>query len=199
MGSLLAPIAQANTAKLPKNFFLARTLIKAGTSSVTGAVDQVLMGIVNQVMYEKTPSQVINELVYAYGDASADPLPGIAQMLLQQSSYLGVALEAAQCIVNVLPPTSPHVVAAKLVINELSACNASLQTILAAIPQNSQAAAPGVTAVAPSNTAPVSTADFESAVMTIVTDAASAVHAIAAIAPSGSSSTVHHHGSSVNK
>jgi hypothetical protein len=180
----MVPMAQANGVKVS----LDKQSMKAGASVISGAIDQALMEIVNQVMYEKTPAQVIDELVYAYGDQSSNPLPGIAQLLLQQSIYLGMAITAAQCIVNVLPPTSPHLVAAKLVINELSVCNTSLQTILSAMPQNNQAtaSAQSATGVTPAP-APVSTNAFESAVMTLVDAAASAVQTISSSAGSSSS------------
>ena len=194
IGSLMVPMAQANGVKVS----LDKQSMKAGTSMISGAIDQTLMGIVNQVMYEKTPAQVIDELMYTYGDQSSNPLAGIAQLLSQQSIYLGMAITAAQCIVNVLPPTSPHIVAAKLVINELSTCNTCVQTILSAMPQNGQttaaASVPSATGATPAvnaapAAAPVSTNALESAVMTLVDAAASAVQTISSSAGSSSSSS----------
>jgi hypothetical protein len=221
VGFLIAPMAQANKIKKITRVVVRDAAITASQSNNVGsmgAINQDLMNMVAQVMYGKTTGQVIDELVYTYGNGQQNvaSLVGIAQLLFAQLGYLDLAIESAQAIVAILPPASPHLVAAKLIINDLSIFITCVQTVLAQVQQNSQSAAPApaasTPAVAPAPTATTSTAPapgsgaaLASAAVALFGDVASAIaasHAASSSTQTTSSSTsapatgsgTHHHG-----
>jgi len=111
-GYLIVTMVQADTIqkslRLPAdNISVDSVKIKAVPS--VGIIDQDLMNIVSQLMYGKTTGDVIDELVYTYdgGKQATTPLANVAQILSQQLGYLSLAIESAQAIISVLPPTSP--------------------------------------------------------------------------------------------
>ena|GEM_PF-2254997 len=194
VGSVIAPMAQANKIKKITRVWVrdaAATSSQLNNAGSTGTIDQDLMNMVAQVMYGKTTGQVIDQLVYTYGNGEQNvmSLASIAQMLSQQLGYLNIAITSAQAIVAILPPTSPHLVAAKLMINELSMFITCVQTVLAQVQQNAQSAAapapaasPAVTSTAPTVTtsdtpAPGSDAALASAAVSLFSDVASAIAA----------------------
>jgi len=213
IGFLLVPMAQAN--KIHNSANVSVDSIRSNTAGF-GVIDGDLMNIVGQVMYGKTSGQVIDELVstYGYGEQPTTSLAAIAQLLSQQLSYLSFAIESAQAIIAILPPTSPHIVAAKLMINELSVLATCAQTVLTQVQQNPQVTAPAIAASAAStsSTAPITNAGsssnqaFATDAITLLSDVASTVasspaHAAAAPQTTTSSATAsvsnsdtHHHG-----
>jgi hypothetical protein len=204
VGSLMAFNAKADSIQEPETRALASST-QANNPGSFGAIDQDLMNIVSQLMYGKTTGQVIDELVYTYGNGAqmVTSLSSISQMLYKQLGYLNIAVESAQAVVAVLPPTSPHLVAAKLIINELSVLVTCVQTILAqvqqsaqppaAAPATTQPAAPAAVAQTPapssvsSTTAPGSNAALANAAISLLSDVASAIVASHAAASTPSS------------
>ncbi len=193
-GYLAVTMAQAHTVKnsvsVPMNDVLVDA-IKSTTATPAGVIDQDLMNLVGQLMYGKTAGEVIDQLVYTYGNGEQTTvaLVNIAQLLSQQLGYLSMAIQSAQIIISVLPPTSPHVMAAKLVINEMSALSACVQTILVEIQQNASTTPSATSAAAAPvlNAAPVASASTSTALVTPATQTAPApVAAAAANAAPGS-------------
>ena len=150
VGSLIVSTAQASQMENITGASVPVASTQSNNLGLPSAIDQDLMNIVGQVMYGKTPGQVIDELVYTYGNGAVNTvsLAAIAQRLSEQLGYLNLAIESAQAIVAVLPPASPHLVAAKLIINELSVFITCIQTVLAQI-QNAQATAPAAAPIVP--------------------------------------------------
>jgi hypothetical protein len=217
VGSFIVSTAQANKMENVTGISVPVASTQLSNLGLPSVIDQDLMNMVAQVMYGKTAGQVIDELVYTYGHGALNTvsLAAVAQLLSQQLGYLTLAIESAQAIVAVLPPTSPHLVAAKLIINELSMLVTCVQTVLTQVQQSSQAPAAvsatgaASTATPTTSTAPASSSStaLANAAVSLLGDIASALassHTTSSSnAPATTSSTTasaatsntHHHGS----